>query len=29
LPPSHLLIYALDGKAALPKDLTAPAASAK
>ena len=27
LPPSHLLIYALDGKAALPKDLTAPASA--
>jgi hypothetical protein len=28
LPPSHLLVYALDGKAALPKDLT-PAATSK
>jgi hypothetical protein len=31
LPPSRLLVYALDGKAALPQDLmpAAPAASAK
>jgi quinohemoprotein ethanol dehydrogenase len=29
LPPSHLLVYALDGKAAPPKDLAAPAAIAK
>ena len=28
LPPSHLLVYALDGKAAMPKDLM-PAATSK